>query len=125
MPKASKSTASHVEDYGVLEERYDELDGYIAGFSHFREDADATELFKGLPEDRCQSPNWGYVIAGSLTFSYPDRDETYEAGDAYYGPPGHIPRVAAGTEVVEFSPSEEYRRTLAVLAENMATAQRA
>ena len=82
----------------------------------------ATPLFKGLPDDRCQSPHWGYVLKGSLTFNYSDHEETYEAGDAYYGPPGHIPRVTAGTEVVEFSPAEEYRRTQAVLAENLAAA---
>jgi hypothetical protein len=92
-------------------------------FTSFREDGDATQLFKGLPDDRCQSPHWGYVLPGKLTFQYADRDETYEAGDAYYGPPGHIPRVTAGTEVVEFSPSEEYSRTLEVLARNLAALQ--
>ena len=125
MPKASKQTASHVEDMGVLESRSEELGGYIVEFSSFREDADATPLFKGLPDDRCQSPHWGYVLKGKLTFKYADRDETYEAGDAYYGPPGHIPQVAAGTEVVEFSPTEEYSRTLEVLARNLAALQQA
>jgi len=108
---------------GVLESRSEQLDGYIVEFTSFREDADATPLFKGLPDDRCQSPHWGYVLKGSLTFAYADREETYAAGDAYYGPPGHIPRVTAGTEVVEFSPAEEYKRTLAVIAENLAGAQ--
>jgi hypothetical protein len=60
---------------------------------------------------------------GSLTFGYADHEETYEAGDAYYGPPGHIPRVAAGTEIVEFSPTHEYRRTLEVMAQNLAGLQ--
>jgi hypothetical protein len=123
MPKASKQTASHVEDMGVLESRSEELGGYMVEFSSFREDADATPLFKGLPDDRCQSPHWGYVLKGKLTFKYADRDETYEAGDAYYGPPGHIPQVTAGTEIVEFSPTEEYSRTLEVLARNLAAHQ--
>ena len=64
MPKASKESASHVEDMGVLESRSEELGGYMVGFRAFREDADATPLFKGLPDDRCQSPHWGYVIKG-------------------------------------------------------------
>ena len=122
MPKVSKSDASQVQDMGIVEFRNEELGGFIVEFSSFREDADATQLFKGLPDDRCQSPHWGYVLKGSLTFNYSDHEETYEAGDAYYGPPGHIPRVTAGTEVVEFSPAEEYRRTQAVLAENLAAA---
>ena len=123
MPKASKQTASQVEDMGVLESRSEELGGYTVEFTTFREDADATPFFKGLPGDRCQSPHWGYVLKGEVTFNYADRAETFEAGDAYYGPPGHIPLVRAGTEIVEFSPTEEYRRTLAVLAKNFAALQ--
>ena len=123
MPKASKETASRVEDMGVVESRSEELGGYMVEFSTFREDGDATPLFKGLPDDRCQSEHWGYVLRGKLTFRFADRDEVYEAGDAYYGPPGHIPVVTAGTEVVEFSPTEAYGRTLEVLARNLAAAQ--
>jgi len=123
MPSASKETASHVEDMGVMEGRYEELGGYTVGFETFREHADATPLFRGLPDDRCQSPHWGYVIRGRLTFRYADHEEVYEAGDAYYAPPGHIPVVTAGTDVVEFSPAEEYYRTLEVVGRNLAAVQ--
>jgi hypothetical protein len=123
MPKASKQTASQVEDMGVMEGRYEELGGYMVGFETFREDADATPLFKGLPDDRCQSPHWGYVVSGKVTFRYADHDEVYEGGDAYYAPPGHIPVVTAGTEVIEFSPTEEYGRTMEVLSRNLAASQ--
>jgi hypothetical protein len=120
VPKHSKETAPHVEDAGVMIGRYGELDGYTVGFEHFREDADATPLFRGLPDDRCQSPHWGYVISGSVTFHYADRDETYETGDAYYAPPGHIPVITAGTDIVEFSPTDDYRRTIEVVNANLA-----
>jgi len=123
MPKASKETASRVEDMGVMEGRYEEAGGYTIAFETFREDADATPLFKGLPDDRCQSPHWGYVFSGRVTFKYADRDEVYEEGDAYYAPPGHIPVIEAGTEVVEFSPTEEYGRTMEVLTSNLAAMQ--
>ena len=123
MPKASKETASRVEDMGVMEGRYEEVGGYTIAFETFREDADATPLFKGLPDDRCQSPHWGYVKSGRVTFKYADRDEVYEEGDAYYAPPGHIPVIEAGTEVVEFSPTEEYGRTMEVLSSNLAAMQ--
>ena len=123
MPKASKDTASRVEDVGIMEGRYEELGGYTVGFETFRQDADAAPLMKGLPDDRCQSPHWGYVISGSVTFKYEDRDETYETGDAYYAPPGHVPAAAADTEVVEFSPTEDYARTMEVLARNLAAGQ--
>ena len=55
MPKASKETASHVEDVGVMIGRYEELGGYTVGFETFREDADSAPLFVGLPDDRCQA----------------------------------------------------------------------
>jgi hypothetical protein len=122
VPKLSKETAAHVEDMGVMVGHYGELDGYTVGFETFRADADGTPLFRGLPDDRCQSPHWGYVISGRVTFRYADRDEVYEARDAYYAPPGHVPVVEAGTEVVEFSPSEEYAKTMAVVAGNLAAA---
>ena len=123
VPKTSKQTADRVEDMGVMEGRYSDLGGYTVGFESFREDADAAPIFRGLPDDRCQCPHWGYVIAGRLTLRYADRDEVYEAGDAYVAPPGHLPLVAAGTEVVEFSPTEELARTMEVAARNMAAAQ--
>ena len=125
MPKASKETASHVEDMVVMEGRYEELGGYTVGFETFREDADATPLFEGLPDDRCQSPHWGYIVNGRITFRYADHDEVYETGDAYYAPPGHIPVIDAGTEVVEFSPTGEYQQTMATVAGNLAALQRA
>jgi hypothetical protein len=122
MPKVSRTSAAHVEDLGAMVGHYGELDGFTVGFEQFREAADATPLFKGLPDDRCHSPHWGYVVKGRLTFRFADRDEVYEAGDAYYAPPGHIPVVTAGTDVVEFSPTEEYSRTLEVVARNLAAA---
>ena len=123
MPKVSADTASQVEDMGVMIGRYEELDGYTVGFETFREHADATPLFKGLPDDRCQSPHWGYVMRGKVTFKFADHDEVYEGGDAYYAPPGHVPVVEADTEIVEFSPTEEYGRTMEVLARNLAVMQ--
>ena len=31
--------------------------------------------FKGLPDDRCQCPHWGYVAKGSFTVAYLDGSE--------------------------------------------------
>jgi hypothetical protein len=43
----------------------------------------------------------------------------FEAGDAYHVGPGHTPILYAGTEVVEFSPTEELGRTMEVVTRNM------
>ena len=123
MPKASKDSASKVEDMGVMVGRYEELGDYTVGFETFREDADAAPLMKGLPDDRCQSPHWGYVVSGRVTFTFADREETYETGDAYYAEPGHTPAVSAGTEVIEFSPTEAYGQTMDAIGKNLAAMQ--
>ena len=46
--------------------------------------------------------------------------ETYEAGDAYYAPPGHTPHLYAGSEVVEFHPTAELTKTMEIVEKNMA-----
>ncbi len=75
-------------------------------------------------DDRCQCPHWGYVIKGKMTARYADRDEVFEAGDAFYTPPGHIPVTnEPGTEFVSFSPSEELRTAEAVMMKNMQAMQ--
>lgn len=61
--------------------------------------------------------------ASSIKFTFNNgREELYEAGDAYYAPPGHLPYLFAGSEVVEFSPSAELQETLAVVERNMEAA---
>ena len=59
------------------------------------------------------------MTAGQLTFRWPDHDETYVAGDAYYAPPGHLPLVTGGTTIVEFSPTAELETTMAVIQKNL------
>ena len=123
MPKVSRESAQ-VEDHGPVVDRSDELEGYTVNFTTFREDIDATPLMKGLPDDRCQCPHWGYVVSGTLTFRYADREEVFEAGDAFYTPPGHVPvKHEPGTEFVMFSPAEELRKTEAVMMKNMQAMQ--
>jgi quercetin dioxygenase-like cupin family protein len=75
--------------------------------------------FKGLPNDQCQAPHWGYVIRGKVTYRSSSGEETFETGDAYYAPPGHTPVLYAGTELVEFSPTKELQETMAVCMKNM------
>jgi hypothetical protein len=61
----------------------------------------------------------GYLIKGKVAFRSGDGEEVFEAGDAYYAGPGHTPVLFAGTEVVEFSPTEEFGRTMGVVTKNM------
>ena len=126
MPKVSKESATKGDDYGAVVDRAEDVEGYTVNFVSFREDIDATPLYKGLPDDRCQCPHWGYVLSGAVTFRYADREEVCEAGDAFYTPPGHVPvKHAPGTEIVIWSPAEELRVTEAAMERNMKEMQRA
>ena len=123
MPKVSKETASDTKAMDGFEGHYENLEGgYTVGFESHSADADLADLFRGLPDDRCQSPHWGYVIRGRVTFRYADREETYEAGDAYYAPPGHTPVLFGGTELVEFSPTDAVGETISVIVGNLRAA---
>ena len=119
MPKVSRESAPQVQDYGVAEDRTDEFEGYTVNFVSIREGTDLAPMLKGLPDDRCQCPHWGYMFKGRMTVRYGDREEVFEAGDAFYMPPGHIPEAEAGSEFVQFSPSEELHVSQAVMRENM------
>jgi hypothetical protein len=120
MPKASKATASESMQVEGYEGHYENFDGgYTVAFETYTEDSDTAELFKGLPDDRCQCPHWGYVIKGMVAFKTADGMETFEAGDAYYVGPGHTPVIYAGTDVVEFSPTKELQQTIEVVMKNM------
>jgi glyoxylate utilization-related uncharacterized protein len=125
MPKTSRATASKAQRVeGIADDRSEELDGYTVSFTQFLGDMDGAPLLRGAPDDRCQCPHWGYVINGRLTFRYADREEVFEAGDAFYTPPGHVPvKHEPGTEVVFFSPAEELRQTEAVMMKNMEAMQ--
>jgi hypothetical protein len=124
MPKVSRESATQGGDYGPVVDRFEEIEGYSINFTTFREDVDGTPLMTGLPDDRCQCPHWGYVIAGKVTFRYADGEESFEAGDAFYTPPGHVPvKHEPGSEVVMFSPAEELRTIEAVMMKNMQAMQ--
>ena len=80
---------------------------------------DPSPFFKGLPDDRCQCPHWGYVLRGQLRYKTARGEEVFNAGDAYYIGPGHTPVFEAGTEYVEFSPTEELNKTAEVVLANI------
>ena len=120
MPKASKATASERLEVEGYEGHMEELGGYTVAFETYTADADLTPFFVGLPDDRCQCAHLGYVMKGKVKFVFTDgSEEVYEAGEAYHAPPGHTPTIYAGTEIVEFSPTEELQKTMEVVTRNM------
>ena len=90
--------------------------GYESYLSHF----DDTELLKGLPDDRCQCPHWGYLLSGRMIIRYADHEEVVHAGDVYYMAPGHTMAAEPGTVLIEFSPKEEFRKVTEIAEQNFA-----
>ncbi|GAA5119168.1 hypothetical protein [Haloechinothrix salitolerans] len=120
MPHVSRSTAAESVSLDGLDVKYEALDGgYTVCFESHSADADLAEVFRGLPDDRCHFPRWGYVVSGKVGFRFPDREETYTAGDAYYVPPGHTPVHYAGAEIVEFSPTDLLGEAMGVVMRNV------
>jgi len=123
MPSVARDRIAETDDYGVVEDRHEDVEGTTIQFVTIREDVDAAPLMRGLPGDRCNCPHWGYVFKGKLTFGLGDREEVYEAGDAFYITQGHIPSAEAGTEYLQFSPAEELRAVTEHMQRNMVAMQ--
>ena len=119
MPRAAKADSAVQVDEPEIEGRYAELGDYTVAFETHKQDMDPGALFAGLPDDRCQCPHWGVVISGKIVFRYADHDESYLAGDAYYGAPGHLPVLFADTELIEFSPTAALNETMQVIDANL------
>ena len=83
MPSASRETAAERIAFEGIDVRLEHLEGgYTVCFESHTADGDLAGLFQGLPDDRAQLPRVGYVVRGRTGFRFPDREETYEAGDA-------------------------------------------
>lgn len=69
---------------------------------------DFTPLLKGLNNDSCHCPHWGYIFAGIFRFIYDDgTEESFAAGDVFYAKPGHTAIVDQDLKFIDFSPTKE------------------
>ena len=78
---------------GDVEVRVHDQDGLMVGFVRLPAGADLRPATKGLPDDLCPCPHWGYMLKGRMRVTYADREEVLEAGDLFYMPAGHTPLV--------------------------------
>lgn len=119
MPGPRKHTTPITIETPLYECRTAVLGDLTVAFETIRGDDDPAPIFQGMPEDRCPCPHWGLVVAGRLVLRYADHDDTFEAGEVYYSPPGHLPRASAGTELITFSPTTALAELNAALARNL------
>ena len=91
-------------DYGSLSAEYFSLG---AG-------TDIAPLLKGLDDDACHAPHWGFVVSGEVVVTYTNgrEEETCVGDDLFYWPPGHSVRVVKDAEVILFSPQVEHTEVM-------------
>lgn len=82
-------------------------------FISLKQGTDLGPALVGLDGDHCACPHWGYMLEGRLLMRTPRGDETYEAGEAFYWSPGHVPVALEDCRYVDFSPTDEFAPVIA------------
>lgn len=78
---------------------------------------DSKPMFKGLPNDSCPAPHWGYMLKGTMHLTYNDgTKETVSTGDLFYMPAGHNATADSEIAWIEFSPEKELKQVFDHLA---------
>lgn len=94
--------------------------GMAVAFNELPAGTDFTPLLKGLANDSCHCPHWGYILEGALKIIYDDgKEERIQAGEVFYFPPGHTGMVEENVKFVEFSPEKEFLEVMDHLGKMM------
>ena len=123
MPSASHDELPLTEIVPGYSSRLADWGGITVAFEKAHAGQDATSMVKGLPDDRCQAPHWGFLFSGRMVVDYGDRQETVEGGQAYYIEPGHKLTFESDCEALEFTPTEALEQTLAAVRRNHAAGE--
>jgi hypothetical protein len=123
MPAFSQDQVPVEFEVDVAQTRTVERGGMTIAFERLSAGVETAPLYKGLPDDACQSPHWGYLIEGRLrVLSTDGNEESIVAGQAYHLPAGHNVVVEEDALILEFSPTEDRARTMQHAAQMMQAA---
>ena len=120
--RASKNELPMLVEAEPASVRGADWDGMRAAVISVPAGTDFGPLLKGLPDDMCQCPHWGYVMKGRLRITYANGEETLRADDVYYMPPGHTGVAEEDTEFLEIAPPEQHQRFVDNARRNLAAA---
>ena len=99
------AVARHVGDFGDATG----LDKMAGEWFSLGAGTDIQPLLKGLEDDACHAPHWGYMLSGELVVTYTNgKVDTCKENDLFYWPPGHSVRAVKDSEVILFSPQREH-----------------
>ena len=81
--------------------------GMTVDFNSAPKGTDWRPLLKGMENDHCQVPHWGYIIKGAVQIEYEDgTSEVFKENEAFYMKPGHTGEVLEDLLLVSCSPED-------------------
>ena len=107
MHELKENMPVHFEAPGTKVRSLKGLGGMCTAYAEIPAGADFSPLLKGLANDKCHCPHWGYVLSGAITAIY-TTEEVVKAGEVFYWPPGHTAWTEEETTFIEFSPEKEF-----------------
>jgi hypothetical protein len=105
MQAFSEADAPVVIDVVGVQMRAREFGDMTITFSRLPRSTDLHSILRGLPDDRCPCPHWGYVISGRLRLHTATGEHDVEEGQAFYVEAGHAKEALEDTELFEVSPT--------------------
>jgi glyoxylate utilization-related uncharacterized protein len=112
--KLHATDLTRIMDNASVSLRSTPMEGMACTYAEIKEGTDLAPALRGLPDDACPVPHWGYLLKGTIRIRYADgREETLRPGELFYLPPGHLPVFEEDCAFVEFSPQREYDKLLA------------
>jgi hypothetical protein len=97
-----------------------EFEGMAISHTRISRGFDLDALLRGLPDDLCPCPHWGYVFQGRMLLRYADgSEEEIKAGDVYYARAGHTAVIEEDTVSVDLSPVGPWRQVMQHMATKM------
>lgn len=99
-----------------------DLGGMAVAHYRLQRGFDSTPLYRGLPHGMCPCTHWVFLISGRLRVrTATGRQETIEAGSVFHVEAGHLMDILEDTEMIEFTPAEQYRAKSEHLAQAVAS----
>ncbi len=98
---------------GDLQVRGADHDGMTIAYFKLPAGTDLRPALKGLPDDTCSCPHWGYMLKGTVRMHTADGHQDFKAGEVFHWAAGHAPEALDDAEYVDFSPSAELAAVVA------------
>ena len=112
-----------MEGPNTIMRRLSDLGDMDVTYSELPKGTDFGPLLKGLSNDSCHCPHWGYLIEGTFKIIYDDgTEDILEGGDIYYLPGGHTAIVEEDMKCIMFSPDKLHGEVLDHAMKNLAAA---